>query len=362
LSRTSAAPYRFANLLWADKLRDSKSRWKTVINVAAYALVPWLFGLLISLHADRLGNYLRTPAFYLGCVGIMLTLLALMYGSKKHFDIYGEVLECFDLSNEARTDIVHNILDKYYNSFRHLLSAFLVLLVGIILSVLGFWYWEDVRFISDALHTELPRFAVFAAHGWYDPKISSHGLAIVVMFAFFIALPLGTSTSLMLRMPFTLWRLASQRSLLPPLLIKSYFSGITSLYSVVSISWLVGALMMLYLFGSNDDPISYAFALGFLILGLLTFTLPQIVYIKVISDSEDRYFEIIRLRLFTSDHNAEQQTSDFPKILDLGTLTQLMSHDQWVYPLHQTYFVVGAYALSAISYVSIPELISKVTS
>ena len=321
MRKTNAIPYQFANLLWTDKLRSSTSGWITGFNVAAYSLAPWLLGAVIAEQAGRLTNYLNTPIFYVGSLGIALTLGALMYGSKKHLSVYRDILECFDLSDDERKGVIHDILDRYYNSRRHLLAAAIVFSVGVAIAVLGFWYWEHIRIISDVMYTSLPRFTVFRIYGWYDKEIASYSLAIVVLYAMFIALPLGTSTSVMIRMPISLWKISKLRPLLPPLMVKSYFSDITSLYTRISISWLFGAFMMFYFFGLNDDVISYAIAFIFFILGVFTFFIPQVVYVKVVSGSEDRYFETIRSRLFGSGDELElvdkstQQSSDLSVLI-----------------------------------------------
>ncbi len=114
---------------------------------------------------------------------------------------------------------------------------------------------------------------------------------------------------------------------------------------------------MLYLFGLNKDMISYSCVIGIFVLGLITFILPQVVYIRVVSASEDLYCQIIKRRFSSSNPNLGTSEGviralrdEIPDIGEMGSLVNLLNYDQWVYPLHQTYIVVGMYALSLISY------------
>src|SRR5208283_1196201 len=107
--------YKFANVLWSDYLYNNKSLTKTALNVIILSSIPWVIGIFIAADVGRGSLYLRTPIFYIGSIGIMITTFTLIYGSFQHFTIYEHILECFILTNDERQEIVHNVLDRYYN-------------------------------------------------------------------------------------------------------------------------------------------------------------------------------------------------------------------------------------------------------
>jgi hypothetical protein len=226
---------------------------------------------------------------------------------------------------------------------------------------LRFWGWSRIEPVSNYLGTNLPRFKALGHYGWYDSSILNHGLLIVLVFVLFIALPLGTSGSIMMRLPMFIWKTSCEKPLYPPSLIKLYFGPATTFYAAVSILWFIGVFLFLYFFGLNADWLSILIVLLVFLMGVFNFAVPQLAYIRVVSSSEDMFMESI------ANHFSYAQFSDSStdgiisgssnrtlatKMIDnsnIQPLIHLLKHDDWVYPVHQTYIVVGLYLVSSLS-------------
>ena len=140
-------------------------------------------------------------------------------------------------------------------------------------------------------------------------------------------------------------------------LIKTHFAPVTSFYATISLLWLLGVVLFAYFLGMNKDWLSISIVATFFALGVVNFVLPQIVYIRVVSASKDLFLghlseRILRGNVERGADEQEEGLSDqfFRNISGMESLLPLLKHDQWVYPLHQTYIVVGAYLLSLLSW------------
>jgi len=352
-----ALPYRFANILWVDYLVQGSSLGRAVFRLALFSISPWLIGLVIASHADRTLAYLTTPAFYLGTIGILLTTSTIAYGSNKQYSMYERFLECFDLSENARLDVIREALARHSNLRLHLRAAAIIFCICAFFVATGFFWWSELEPFSRVIGTTLPRFEAFSQYGWYDESIAGHGALCVLVFSVFISLPLGTSGSIIIRLPLFLWRTSAYKPLLPPALIKMHFSLITSFYARVSFLWLMGVVLTVYFFGINKDWLSYGIVGMLFLFGLVNFAIPQIAYARVVDASEDLFIELLSKRILNSipDRGAimgDEERSDrvLHSLSGMDPLIGLLTQEHWVYPLHQTYIIIGAYVLSLVSW------------
>jgi hypothetical protein len=90
-------------------------------------------------------------------------------------------------------------------------------------------------------------------------------------------------------------------------------------------------------------------------MGITSFVTPQVAYVRTVGASEDKFLGLIS-KIFDSDSRTDilklfhgnDGSDNKPKSDDLMILFELTKHDDWVYPLHQTYTVVGFYLMSII--------------
>lgn len=344
--------YEFANRLWVDLFVVRGSLRRTARNLALFSATPWLLGAVVAIFADRARVYLSTPAFYVGAIGIFLTTCGLAYASNHQYAIYERYLACFSLSTEERQAAVHDALARHSRLFLHLRAAVIIFVTCTVFVTLGFEYWSQVEAYSRALGTKLPRFEAFARYGWYDPQVARHGALIVIVFGFFIALPLGTAGSMILRLPLFLWRLSGSKPVLPPALVKIHFAPAASFYMRVSVLWLLGVFLFLYFFGLNKDWLSLGFVAVVFALAVVNFILPQIAYARVVSAAEDQFLELLGKHLAQSTPvtlAGRGLSSDFVQAINgVDSFMSLLKHEHWVYPIHHTYIVVGSFVASSV--------------
>jgi hypothetical protein len=356
--------YQFANALWCNFLYSRGNFLRTFYSVLAFSFSPWVGGLFISSLFGMPLRFVTTPIFYIAAFAIFVTVTALIYGSAQHYRIYSRLLECFDLSEMEKRDILHETMDSFFHFRAHIRASFLILSGGSLLAISGFYFWAYIRPFSELLGTCLPRFVAFSKYNWYSADSTKCGLIIVLIYLIFISIALGTSTSIMIRMPKLLLRVRRLNPSLPPRLVKYCFAPTASLYAWISVLWLVGAICLLYFFGLNGDWLSYACVIGPFLLGLFAFSLPQIAYVHIVFAAEERYSEAIKNRLApiplaSAPMSSTIRQTDCSQANELVPLLELLTHDQWVYPLHQTYIVVGMYALSFVSYSKLLALMAS---
>ncbi len=353
-----SASYRFANILWIDHLVDQRSFRKSAVRLVIFATIPWLSGLLIALSGGYESQYLITPAFYVGSAGILLASSVLAYGSARQYSMYERFLSCFDVNDESRQASIREALARHSNFYHHMRASLIVFCICGLAAAAGSFFWSSVSPVSRFFGTYLPRFEAFYSYGWYEDAIRVHGFFIIMIFSLFISFPLGTSASIILRLPTFLWKASSQTPLLPPSFIKMHFNPVATFYATVSIFWLAGVVLMLFFLGQNKDWPSLIVVIFTFLLGIINFTLPQIAYARVVSASEERFLGALskrfRNRMEESTIRDDREPRDIENmplgVENFAAAMSLLKHDRWVYPIHQTYFVVGAYLFSAVSW------------
>lgn len=349
------AAYRFANTIWIEKVVGSSVNAKSIIKAILFSIIPWMIGLLISITNSSSDRYIATPTFYVGSIGIFTTSIGLVFGASHQYEMYDRLLASLEIDRAKRLEHVRSALSRHSSFWQHMRAAAIIFAIGLSSSVCAIFYWEVIGGFSHDVGTYLPRFRALAAHGWYDPGTKVQIFLILSVFLIFISATLGTSASIMLRMPVFLWRASSERPKLPPAIIKLHFAPAATVYAVTSLLWLCGVGFMFYFFGMNRDWASYAFVIGVFILGIVNLSIPQIAYLRTIERSEERYWEIVSAR-FGATEDVEGGDSEHlalpvtgrPEDVSTSTLVQLIKYEEWVYPVHQTYAVIGSYAASIV--------------
>jgi hypothetical protein len=351
---TRLRPYHFANRLWIEHLLPQKSPTYIMGSILLLSSLPWIVGLCIAAYIGRLQNFLQTPAFYLGSVGIFVTLATLLYGSKKQYSMYERFLTCFDLDEEARREKIMDALARHSSFPKQLRASAIIFFLCALTAASGFLAWPNLQPLSNLFATRMPIFDALASHGWYDKPVAAYSFTIVLLFALFISATLGTSASIMIRLPRFLLEVASRKPVLPPNLIKNHFSPVTSFYTTVSILWLVCCALVAYFIGANDDILSRSIPGILIVAGLINFILPQFMYMRVISKSEDIFLNLISKWLLQRGPEVMSDTAPDPsrlkELADIEAMLSFVQHDDWVYPLHQTYSVIGTAVLSLVGW------------
>jgi len=353
MSKTDA--YRFANIIWVEQVIGSGLTIRSFARIMIFSITPWSVGFLISLISGSYLEYLRTPLFYIGSVGIFLTTTGLVFGASQQYGMYDRLVSLYEMDPDQRRNHVVSALTRHSRFWHHMRATAIIFLAGFLSSVSAIYFWDHIGPASSALDTLIPRFRVLESHGWYAESLRHYTFSILIVFLVFISLVLGTSASIMLKLPLFLWGVSGEKPILPPAVIKTHFRPAATFYAVISLLWLAGGAAVFYLFGMNDDWLSYLCVFGTFVVGIVNLSIPQIAYLRTISASEERYIEIVSAR-FLADigvkHGAEKDLAITfgagPQDITTGTVLQLMKCDAWVYPVHQTYVVAGTYIASLI--------------
>jgi hypothetical protein len=355
MPRVNPNSYRFANRLWVDSLYENKTPLQVGLYVVLIAIAPWFSCFLISYASGEHTRFVSTPVFYVGSAGIFLTTGALMYGSYRYVFVYMNILKCFELTYDDQRTILKDVLGRYAYFYHHLRAAIICFLFGIIIAIGSTVIWKHINTFVPFFGTGLPRLAAFSDNGWYRDELLHITLAIKAIYVFSIALPLGTAMSVIVRLPlffYSIWGLPVK---LPPKLIKTHYTNATVFYSIISLFWITGTIGFVYLFGNGGDYASASIVFSLIALGIVTFLAPQISYMKAVSDSEKKYLsELADLfveigSISTISNNSAKEANDSKILTDrAGMISDLLLHDSWVYPYHQTMVVVGTYVLSSI--------------
>lgn len=349
---SNAAPYRFGNKLWTDDIIGTTVSIQTIIRLLLFSALPWVIGLLISFIGGRHGEYIQTPAFYVGSLGIIITLIGLLFGSSQQYRLYDSILGCYDITPEQRRKYLRNALGRHSNFVQHVRAASLIFILSSLTAATGVYFWPEIQPYSEFIGTYLPRFRSLETNGWYDQAVASYTLLILFTFIAFITTVLGTSASIMLRLPVFLWRIADEEPGVFPAIIKFHYAPAATFYTVISILWLSGVALMFYFLGRNNDWLSYAIVIVAFIFGLINFSVPQIAYSKTVVRSEQLFLNQIRGRLGALpdcfNFRAVEEDKRGLDAIQLDSLIQLMKRDEWVYPIHQTYMLAISYVASLV--------------
>ena len=347
--------YRFANKIWVDALVYPNNIYKSTRNIVFYSISPWAISIVICYFNGNVGRFLTTPAFYWGSLGILVTTTFLAYGSFKHYEVYEKLLRCFVVSESESRDIITDAIGRYSNYPQHIRAIALTFCGSVIFGALGF-VLNIVDLQYRVFSPVLFEYDTLRYYGWYRHDLIAQGFSIYLIFCLFVSIPLGTATSIVLRLQKFLWEVSKLQPKLPPALIKLHFSSAASYYTVISISWLFG-VYLIYLFFDGFSTASGVVVVVFLfLLGIINFSVPQIAYVRVISSAENEFLNLlsdnfnVTLNSLSIVEDINEQRYNFRTLQNSHDLlvVQMLKHDDWVYPVHQTYIVIGIYMLSAL--------------
>lgn len=343
----TTSPYRYSTAQWFEVFLGERLNRKAFTRIALLAATPWLIGFLIATAFGHAGRYVITPLYWIGSVGIFLTSATLVYGVNAQHRMYTRLAAAFDLTDHEKRSHLVGALDRHSNFFQQTRAAFLVFVGGTVIAVWG--VFPDLsEEVSTLVGLSPPRFTVLKSYGWYDEARRATLAFILLGYLIPISAVLGTSTSVLIRMPIFLWRISSAPPRYPPTLLKTYYSPAATFYTNISLLWLVGVGLLFYLFWSNHNILSYIIVISAFSAGLVNLAVPQLAYLRSVSLSEDRYLDIISQNIpqpaNCTDTTKRESESEFKQ--SVGVIVSLMKSDDWVYPVHQTYVVVGTYMFS----------------
>lgn len=344
--------FRFGNRIWLDKIASWRNPRRALVVIVALSLAPLLLGMLVSYLHGRFFLFATTTGFWIGSLGLLITLVIISYGSYSQYQIYDRLFRCFDMTATERVELVLDAVERHSNFWQHFKASAAIVAIGFAM----LWastsptVYHSLPWLESA--ASFPRLSAFLENGWYEPENTKTFIWVCVIFILIMAPALGTSASIIIRMPKLLWEISKRRPIMPPSLVKIHFARAAQFYAVVSFSWLIGFGLMFLLFRENSDPVSILLLAIVFVAGAINFIFPQIAYIRSVHKSEDECLGYLS-QVFSASNQAGKSGFSINHINDetkddSELILQMTQHDDWVYPLHQTYVITAFYAISFV--------------
>jgi hypothetical protein len=302
------------------------------------SLLSFIFGWSSQFHSNL--------AVYYGVVGIYITTATIWYGSRSNYSIYDSFLLCFDISDDDRTKIVENTLDRYSANARHIRTGLIVFLLAFAVAYIGFFSPGAEVFLKRYLGITTLRFTDFQTAGWYEPGVATKAFPITLLFALFISFPLATGYRLISRMPWLLLQTARNSVTMMPRFIKAKFAKLTAFYTIVSLIWTVGATLIAVLFRGGASFTIRAFLIALVMLGVINVVVPQVIYAIVAVKAEVFWLGHANRAVEKRCNSQSNKSNGMDFVLEIDPY--YLEYDKWVYPVHETYLIVLAQGISLI--------------
>lgn len=257
---------------WVDLLYD---RLHLSIPTAAVliGLTPFVLCLLVSLRIGFASTYLRTVPVYVGTVALAAFAAVARYGSSRLPPAYRELRQCFLESEEA----YERTMNRYFSFLKSrilVLPATIILLFAsqgaVILSI----YHNQFIHTHHLVSLRPPSFSA----SWYSSDYQDVKAGMLAFWGTLMAIAMGTSYT---------WQIVNYVALISinrwkviPLthVLRIYLRSLSNLYITVSFFYLGVVLNWTIIWSGAVDWISLFILLFSVIVGVLTFAVPQFIF------------------------------------------------------------------------------------
>ncbi|MGB2913378.1 MAG: hypothetical protein WBB81_07445 [Pyrinomonadaceae bacterium] len=215
------------------------------------------------------------------------------------------------------------------------------------IAYVGFFSPVVEEFLNRYLGISTLRFLDFQTAGWYGSEVATKAFFVTLLFALFISLPLATGYRLISRMPWLLLQMARSPVTTMPRFIKTNFANLTAFYTRVSVVWIACATLIVVLFRGDSSYAIRSFLIMLLILGVVNFIVPQLIYANVVVKAELHWLKIAYHSVEKNfDSNSDKSSDDSSSVLKIEPY--YLAYDRWVYPVHETYLIILAQGISLV--------------
>jgi hypothetical protein len=271
------------------------------------ALVPYLLALILVAPFGDAGLYLRTPAFYIGFVGVALVVAASVQGvtiltrglSELH-DVAADPTQFAYYSKAQLAAAAHD------GSNIGLLMPFAGGAVALLAAALHRWHHTGITPADHQFHAFLV--------SWRAPDaLLPAGLAIAV-FAVAVIITLGGSVILLVRNLHFAWRLHSFAYIPFPGRVRLGIRTLVAAYAWVSGTWSVGVALFALFFFRQWSTLSIVGIAVLASLGALTLAVPYCSFRKILDKAHDDMSLLLAGKVYsgaTPDAFALGSLSDF---------------------------------------------------
>lgn len=272
----------------ASKIRgvSSRPRLQCVVVACAFALIPWVTGLLAALLSGNAVLYVSTPGFYLGLFGVAFVMWALTRGIERLCDDLRQ-LEDVAVAQPTYFTEVHATLT---NGASRMSTAVWIAVVGTGLVGLIFWTitgW-DAFVPRDVLNPYQRKDGINVfPHGWRAEDARPVVAGICLIWVIWCAAVFGTALELLLRNILFVRRLRGIDFVAFPALVRLRLHPFVHTYLFASLTWTMGVGLFVLLFVGGWST-GRVIGLGLLLLvGILTFVVPYAAIRTILDRSHE---------------------------------------------------------------------------
>lgn len=351
--------------LWLDKIYDLLGFSDIVCSILLGA-TPLLIGFIYSLFIGFHELYITTLPIWLGVLGITLTCYSIRYGSKSFHSKYSYLRPCFIVSDIRYKEFVSTWFDRLSNNYPTFVFSIIAFLLFISLAYIR--YYHSGILVDLNLTSIEPK--GFLIKNWYEEPYINLKYILMSLFAAFVAFPLITALRLLYINFFFLMDFKNLRVIPFSNILKIRLRKITNMYIIISLLWMIGVSLFGVLFFTKFDLVSLSLISTLSVLGILTFSAPQLIYRNLLIKSEEvnsslvinSFYEKLGGKLDDINNGVYKNTINKFKIdeyVDIIGSTQIA--DKWIYnPGQVAAFVMGqAAALLSPEFLSTIKTISE---
>lgn len=249
-------------------------------------LIPYLMGLAAVAPFGYAGLYLRTPAFYIGFVGVTLVMAASVRGVEILADGLSDLGQVCD-KPRAFHSYVHGQLTAAARARSN--GAFLFISFmgagAVVASALHRWH-------QSGLTPHKNQFNAFLVDWHSSHALLPVGIALAI-FAIAVATTFGSSATLLARNLSFSWRLRNFEYMPFPGRVRLGVRRLVTAYSWVSATWMIGVALFALFFFRHWTTLNVVGIATLTVLGILTLALPYNTFRKILDDSHEAMAETL---------------------------------------------------------------------
>jgi hypothetical protein len=335
---TSFVRYR----TWPDRLVESLPI-PTIVSLALCAALFFGAGASVALPFGFFGSYVGTLAVYLGGVGFALVVGTIHWASRHVHGAYEQLRPIFMVDD----DTYFNLTSKWFGRFGKLWLAVFFSLPFLVIMPSGIYFaYETTPNFRRKYQLESLRPMSFTAD-WYTAEHRRAAIAILFVLGTIIAITLGTATQLLfLNLRFL--RAIRRLPVIPvPALVRARLRRVVDLYVGTAFAWTGGVTLFAVAFYGTYDITSIAVIIFLFLVGIATFSVPQLLLRRFITDSHDRLCTMGlawlhgRLGIEVYERDPADQRIVAALTDNLSDLAQLMDRPKtWIYDSQDVVLVI----------------------
>ncbi len=244
-------------------------------------VILFLVGLIFSYIGHFHQEYIFTPAMYVACFGISWVFFINHLASKKIHKAFEYLRPCFIVEDNEYKNKIRFWFSKFRNQRGNLSFSLILFIIGVIIIYFSI-YNEN---ILKQLHiSSILRPSIFPSF-WKAEIDRGLKFSLLIFYDLGVCLALGTSARMFFINFFFLINLKDFPVIPVSNVLKSRLKTITDFYVYLSLAWFLGVTLFVILFYPTYDFFAVIVLLSLIILGVLTFFTPQIMFRKYLVSS-----------------------------------------------------------------------------